>query len=740
MAGSITLALLSAQTALASNQLALDATTNNVANVNSPGYSRKIVHMESRNVNGAGAGVQVGEIVRRVDEGLLRSLRLEISQTSEYDSQSLYYERLQELFGSPADNSSLSHIITNMTDSMKALAASPEKTLEQSDLIRWADETIYKLQQMDGTIQELRFQADKAIGDEITEINEIIQRIGDTNNKIVRNSAYSNDVTDLQDQRDQDLDRLAQMIDIRYFTREDGDVVVFTASGRTLVDNIETQFTHTSASNVNSTFTHAGGNFDGIYAGTRSDLNNDITNDLSSGTLRGLVELRDSILPNMQSQIDELAAQMRDVVNQVHNRGIPYPGLNDVTGTRSFIDSATQTITMDSADGSDDVAIALLDNDGVQLAATTLETIMTSAVYGSGAQAANGPWTIDEVAATMKEWFNLNGAPAATVSVNDEGKFAINMNSTTLNFGFRDQASSTLGSDSEDASIEFDANGDGVTDKTVFGFSNFLGLNDFFVDGLPDNLYDTDVLSGNFAATDATLTFRDDTGSILDKDSNATFTIAAGESLSTIAANINAAYTDIKATVIPDGSGWRLRIAHDGGKDMTITQAAADTFLDDIGMDTASVRTADTLAVRSDIRTTPGLISRGAVQWDATLGGSGQFYSSVGDNEIIQAMADRMTDATAFRTAGGITSNSVSFEVFASSILSKNSSMADTNKVKLEYQESLTNSLRNKSDNFRGVNLDEEMSQLLLYEQGYIAATRVISTINKMIDALENIL
>lgn len=69
MSGSLTLALRTAQSGLISNQQALDSVSNNIANVNSPGYSRKVVNMEQRVVAGAGAGVQVSSVVRKVDEG-----------------------------------------------------------------------------------------------------------------------------------------------------------------------------------------------------------------------------------------------------------------------------------------------------------------------------------------------------------------------------------------------------------------------------------------------------------------------------------------------------------------------------------------------------------------------------------------------------------------------------------------------------------------------------------------------
>jgi flagellar hook-associated protein 1 FlgK len=734
MAGSLTLALRTAQSALLVNQSALNAVANNIANVNSPGYSRKIVNTESRVIGGSGAGVQLSALIRQVDEGLLKSLRFEVSSLNALSVQTSSFERMQELFGSPADDTSISHVLGELTNALETLAVSPDKTLEQSELVRRANELALKFQMMSTTIQELRQQADQGIADAVTEINKLIISIGDLNDKLIRNSAVNLDVTDLQDQRDQALDRLAEFIDIRYFRRTDGDVVVFTSSGRTLVDNVPATLTHTGASTVSATTTHAEGDFAGLYVGTPIP-GNDITNDIRSGRLKGLIDLRDDVLANLQSEIDEMAAELRDVFNQIHNRGVPFPGMQSMTGTRIFVAPTTQTMTLDPGTGAADVTIALFDGSGDQQAVTTLNTIMTSASFGTGAQASFGAWTITEVAATIEDWLQANGAAGATATVNSAGNFIIALNTPALNLAFRDETATVNGSTAADVQIGFDSGGVAGIDETVGGFSNFFGLNDFFVDGLVDNIHESNVMASTFTSTAATLRFNDSTGLL----TGSPLSIAAGSSLSTIATLITNSITDVTATVVPDGSGFRLRIAHKSGASLVITQdtGAPDTLLTDLGMHSADVRVAATFALRSDIATAPAKISRGAVQWNAALGGAGKYFTSVGDNATVKALAEQMTNTNAFDTAGGLSNGNATFTAHAAAILSRNASLADTNKADLDFQQSLANSLQLKSDTIRGVNLDEELSQLIMFEQAFSAAARILSTIQKMFDALE---
>jgi flagellar hook-associated protein 1 len=725
-AGTITLALRSAQSGLLVNQQALNAVANNVANVNSPGYSRKVINMEQRVVSGIGAGVQISSIIRKVDEGLLESLREELSDLSRLESKDSYFARMQELFGSPADNRSISHIINSLTSSLEALAVSPDKSLEQSEVVRWAREVTLKIQDMSNTIQDLRQQADKEIANRIPEVNKLISDIGGFNDKIISQGTVGRDVTDLKDQRDMAIDNLSKLIDIRYFHRNDGDVVVFTAAGRTLVDNIPAVLTHSAASSVTPTTTHAEGDFNGIYVGTAIAAN-DITSEVRSGALKGLLDLRDDVLVGLQSQLDELAAEIRDSFNQVHNRGVPFPGAQSMTGTRYFIAPTTQTMTQA---GTTETKIMLFDASGDQQAVTTLDTIMQSATFGTGADV-DGTWTITEVAATIEDWLQANGAATASVSVAADGVFSLSLNNTSLYVAFRDETAAANGSTHQDGSISFDANADTFADETVSGFSNFLGLNDFFVDGLTDNIRESNIMSSTFTASAATLSFSDSGGLI------GTQAITSGQNLATIASNITTNVTNITASVVPDGDGFRLRISHDSGKNLEVTQANGNTFLTDVGMHSADVRISNSLSVRSDIINSPGNISRGAPQWDSAKGASGEYFMSVGDDTIIKALAEAFTGSNGFDAAGGLTIQTVSFDQYAASIVSHNASLGSTNATQMGDQRALTESLQSKSDTERGVNIDEEMANLILYEQAYSAAARLISVIQSMFDALD---
>ena len=722
MGSGLTQALRTARSGLLVNQQTLDVVANNIANVNSEGYSRKIVNTETRVLNGVPSGIQIAEIIRRVDEGLLKNIRIELAELNKFTVQDDFFARTQDLFGKPGENSSLSHLFENFTSALELLAVSPNRSLEQAEVVRQAQDVTFALQNMSETIQELRQQADVAIADTVTEMNKIVASIDQLNEDIITNGSVGRDVTDLKDQRDQQIDRLSELVDIRFFFRSDDDVVVFTSGGRTLVDTIPPKITHSAASSVSASTTKNEGDFTGIFVGTIV-ARNDITDDLRGGQLKGLVDLRDDILANMQSQLDEFAAEMRDVFNQIHNRGVSFPGAQSYAGTRTFVRSAEQTITFN---GTDDTTVVLFDASGNQTAQTTIRTLNSDVATIS----------IANLATQLQTFLRANGAATATVAISTTNKLDINLNTPAINLSFRDETATTNGSTLEDAVIAFDANGAGPTDETVNGFSNFFGFNDFFVDNLAENIYESNVLVSTFTASSSALTFRDASGTL----TGSPLTVAAGTSLEDLATLITNSVTDVTATIVTDGSGVRLRISHDNGSSMTVTQAAGNTFLTDINLHLADVRVAGTLNVRADIASTPAKLSTGAVLWDADRGAAGEYFMSIGENSVIDALAEAFSASNQFDTAGGLATAKTTFAEFAGKIVSENARLAATNESSSDRQRSLTESLQFKSDSIRGVNLDEELSNLIIFEQAFAAAARVISVIQRMFETLERVI
>jgi flagellar hook-associated protein 1 FlgK len=722
MGGDLTQALRIANSGLLVGQQSLDVVARNIANVNTPGFSRKVINLEQQTLAGHGAGVKFGGLSRRIDQSLMSLLRRETGTLNQRDVQTNSLDRLQQLFGTPESNTSISHMISELQASIEALSVTPQDVIEQQTMVRWGSEVASLLRRSSLEIQDLRREADSRIGTATNEINSLLQNVNELNIEIVRNKSVHDGAADLEDQRDQALDRLAKLMDVYFSGRPSGEVVVFTAGGRSLVDSSAVSISHISAVAVGASVTQAEGDFDGIYAGERI-AENDITQDVRTGELKGLIEMRDTTLPALQSALDELSARLRDVVNAVHNRGAAYPGLTSFSGTRVFDAPTTEQITFS---GTDDTAVVLFDSTGREVARTTVRTLVGGATT-----------TIENLRAQLDAW-TPSAALGTPLDANfdADGKLTIDVKVAGLQLAFRDQSATAAGSSVKDAAIAYDPDGAGAApSRSYSGFSSFFGLNDFYVDATGPAVHETPVLSKTwtYSGANTTLSFRHNGVTTAQAITN-------GDSLETIASALQSV-SGLAVALIPDGAGVRLSVSSADGEPLMITEPPDGTgkepFLAASGLKIAATGSSSTLAVRSDILATPSLVSRGRVQWDGTLSPSGEYVLAPGDSEVARELATSFSSFTDFGIAGRLGATRATFAEYASSFISDVSVLATTNRENAEYQSDLVASLQQKSDSMRGVNLDEEVSGLMLYEQAYSAAARVITVVQQMFDALD---
>jgi len=724
----LTLALNSAISGLNTAQAGLDVVSHNIANVNTEGFTRKVMDPSSRILAGFGVGVTIGDIRRNVDQNLLEDLRNEFGGFGRLQTQDGFLARVSDVFGNPQSNQSIGHTVNKLANKFELLSSEVEKSATHMAAVQAGINVGSQLQRMTDTVQGLRLDADREIERLVLEMNGLLGTISSLNEQISLNSAINRQDEDLQDKRDVALNKLAEIIDINYFFSSNGSATVFTQDGVTLIDSTPVNMSHSALSRVNPEHSYAGGDFGGIFAGVL-----DITNDIRSGKLAGLVELRDNTLPEMQFQMDELAGTLINEVNLVHNRGTSYPSVvTQQTGTRVFMNSATQEI--DFSDG--DVGIVIYNTDGTEHASTTLR---------SGLGFDDG--TVDAMATAIQTYIRSESAQLAnaTFAVNaTTGQLEFNLGTDAFGLAFRDQTTAIKGSSVTDVTIEVDHEGDGVDDETYTGFSNFFGLNDFFTTERKLSFYESEFKSANYTvptlgAPNRTLTFYDETNDVATAGIG-TLVVTTGNTLQDIAAAINADATlsqRLEAEVVPDANGERLRIQQIQGEQLIITQTADTDAIDALGLNLAVVNYSAALDVNSVLKDDSSLIARGRVQFDNL---TGQYFLSPGDNEVAVEMASMMQGQVAFEAAGGLSSGSIRFSEYASQIVSRASTVHATIQTDFQFQEDLKSALELKQGSESGVNLDQELSQLLIYEQTYAASAKVISTTQQLFEILNNLI
>lgn len=742
---SLTIGLQAALTGLKTAQIGLDTTSHNIANVNTEGYSRKVFTQETLVVDGLGQGAQAADFRRTVNEGMQKDLQGNTSLLNELAAKESFMSRLQSLFGSPEDNTSISHTINQIQIAFEAYALDTSKIANQSNCITETQNSIDQMQGMSEYIQQLRAEVDAQIVSDLETIESSLESIDTYNQEIVRLSNMNQiGADDLKDKRDQALLEISALIDVTSFTRANGEIVVMTPSGKSLLDKETLDFSHTQMATATAYLNYSGGNISGIYAGDE-----DITESIESGRIGGLIELRDEILPNLQAELDELSEKMMQQMNSIHNRGTSFPDYAyQMEGNRKLVGTAAGPDLQQMTISDGDVRITIFDSDGKEVARTSLVGdlgfVGPEAIYDNSthiaAVAGGAPNTL---CSRIEDWLKNDptgpGLANASCIVNSDGMLEIDTGNSGFGIGFRDEATSALGSTAQDATIAFDADGDGTTDETVEGFSYFFGLNDFLTSDNNKWMHDTAVISSGYDtnnAVAATINFSDANHGL----NFGSITIQPNSTLQQVADAINeepALQDIVSATVIKEGAGYRLRIVHEEQAHLEITEPTGTGMLSDMGLGSSAAGLSTALSVRDDLVASPSRISGAAIQYD---GASGEYYISKGDNSLANDMAEMFTQNVDFNQAGYLGNGTQTLTEYATSFLSHTATITSNAESQHSYQLELTNSLAEKTKNESGVNLDEELASLMVYEQAYSAAAKIISATQEMLQVLLNII
>ena len=265
-------------------------------------------------------------------------------------------------------------------------------------------------------------------------------------------------------------------------------------------------------------------------------------------------------------------------------------------------------------------------------------------------------------------------------------------------------------------------------------FSHFFGLNDFLTTDVNGTDYDSYATARQASSTAAlglagTLTFRSD------GTAGTAVNYAVGDSLEDIAASINgtAALTTagITATVTDDSGGRRLTITDAGGDNFIISDSS--TLLTTLNVIPDDTSTAVSIAVNSSISSNPDLLSRGELDLTAAVGDTG---TSIGDGTTANALAGLFGTGINFAGSGGISSGTSTIINFAAKIVDLQASLASDARTDQQFNEVFLETLVFRQTNDAGVNVDEELAELVILQNAFSASARVLTAASEMLDAL----
>jgi flagellar hook-associated protein 1 len=314
---SINQALSAAVAGVNVTQQALSVISGNVANANTPGYVDESVNQVEVGISGqTGAGVDVTGVNRDLNTLLQSQLWTETSGGSYADTTAQLYQQLQQIYGTPGSSTSFDAIFNNFTSALQSLSTSPSSYSAQSAAVSAAQGVAQNLNSMTAGIQQLRSQAEAGIANGVQTANTALQQIAQINQQLIAASPDSSTAT-LEDQRDQDITQLSQLMNVNVVQGSNNQISVFTGTGQQLVaSNQAAQLSFNGVGTLTATSQwSANPSQDGVGTitltspgGVTTDLV--ATNSIQSGQIGAYLQMRDSILPQAQTQLDELANQM----------------------------------------------------------------------------------------------------------------------------------------------------------------------------------------------------------------------------------------------------------------------------------------------------------------------------------------------------------------------------------------------------------------------------------------------
>ena len=324
---SLSQALSIAMSGLRANQLGLSLTSSNVANSDTPGYIRKTVNQVQTSSGSIGAGVSVTGVNRELDLYLQQQIRTEQSGASYADLRSSILSSLQSIYGTPGGTGTLETAFNNLVTAMQGLSTSSDSQSARIGVLNAAQSLTQQLNSMSGGIQSLRSQAEAGLNSAVNTANTAMQQIVNLNTQLANGDTTDAAAAALKDQRDQYVDQLSQLMDIRVIDNGNNQIQIFTNSGVQLVGaeastlSFNPQGTVTPNTQWDADPTKSTLGTLTLHFPNGGSLNLIQTNSIRSGTIAGYLELRDKTLVQAQTQLDQFAANMSSLLSDKTTAG-----------------------------------------------------------------------------------------------------------------------------------------------------------------------------------------------------------------------------------------------------------------------------------------------------------------------------------------------------------------------------------------------------------------------------------
>jgi flagellar hook-associated protein 1 FlgK len=701
----------SALSALQTNQSALGVVSNNIANLNTPGYARRVVNEQALSSNGQLMGVDIASVQRVVNQFFTQENLTANGTSSQYNTEAQLFSQLNGLMGGPGDNQSLATGLTNLTAALATASQAPTASASQTGVANALSGLASTISNASSTITSLQGQIDQQVVSAVPSVNNLIQQVYNLNQQITSSNASGDSSSSLLDQRDSVLQSLGQMIGINVTQQSNGSVFVSTSDGVNLV------------SNTYATLSYSGGASNGTYGSIQiQDTNpqsgqaigqpNALDPDLGSGTLEGLVQMRDQVLGGLSQTLGNFAQQTASAFNAQSNANTAYPPASTLSGRD------TGLLDTDGMNFTGDTTIAVADSSGNLVSRIDVDFDAGTLSVDGGAPQSIGA-TVGDFVGALNSALGSNGSASF-----NNGQLTISAAGSGNGIVVQDDASDP-------------------SSRGGAGFSQFFGLNDLFQSGVPS------ITNTGLSASDSSglapggvisMELESSDGTIV-KPVNVT--TSAGQSIGDVVAALNTAMGGaVSFTLNSNGgisvassstySGYNLYVTGDTTQRGTTGLSFTSMF----GLGTQAVANqAANFAVTplvanspDDIPLTDPAITASSVAGDTVI--------ESGDSAGAIALENVPNQTIKFPAAGGMAAQAASLSNYAAAFYQNLSTQSNTVTSNQTTQSDRLQQAQQQLASNSGVNLDEELTNLTTYQQAYSAAARVLNVVDQLYTTL----
>jgi flagellar hook-associated protein 1 FlgK len=276
----------------------LGVVSHNVANASTAGYAEETSTQTSLDADGIGMGVKTGVTIRTVNNAIQSDLFSQNATVSDLEITQSTLAPVDASLGTVAQGDDISSLLGTLEGGFSTLSSDPSNVAQQSQVVSQAQMLAAGITTLSATYTSARQSAQDDLVAAVGTLNTALANIGSLTDQIIQEGNAGLSVADLENERDAQFTTVSSLLNVRFISQSNGDVLVETADGLTLP-------IHDAATTLTTSNEIIGPN---DPTGSVVTLNGtDITSQLLGGRIGADITLRDTTLPTYQAELDEFA-------------------------------------------------------------------------------------------------------------------------------------------------------------------------------------------------------------------------------------------------------------------------------------------------------------------------------------------------------------------------------------------------------------------------------------------------